>query len=94
MKEACIARSLPVIDNRNVPYGALARIVISGPMIAVGRPADPPPWRALSYAPLAVVAAACRAVGADIRNIPDRELEAAAKLLDGSVALKTAGDPI
>ena len=94
MKEACIGRGLPVIDNRNVPYGALARIVISGPMVAVGGPAEPPPWHALSYAPLAVVAAACRAVGADIHNIPERELEAAAKALGGSVALKTAGDAI
>lgn len=40
MKEACIERGLPVIDNRNVPYGALARIVISGPMVAVGGPAE------------------------------------------------------
>jgi hypothetical protein len=90
MKEACIARGLPVVDNRRVPFGALARIVIGGPMVAVGRPADPPPWHALSYAPLAVVATACRAAGADIRNIPDADLEAAARALDGSITIKTA----
>jgi hypothetical protein len=39
-------------------------------MIAVGRDASPPPWRALSYAPLHVVAAAYHEAGAEVFNLP------------------------
>lgn len=92
LKRACIARGLPVIDNRDVPYGAICRIVISGPLVAVGKHADPPPWGALSYAPLAVVAAACRAAGAEVQNIPETDLEAGARALSGRRALQPDGD--
>jgi hypothetical protein len=92
LKQACIARGLAVIDNRNVPYAALCRIVICGPLAAVGKPADPPPWGALSYAPLAVIAAACRAAGAEVRNISEANLEAGARALSDCRAFQPDGD--
>jgi hypothetical protein len=52
VKAAAIAAGLPVIDSRKVDLGKVADLAIRGPMIAVGRPADPPPWKALSCAPL------------------------------------------
>jgi hypothetical protein len=58
VKAAAIAAGLPVIDSRMVDFGKVADLAIRGPMIAIGKPADPPPWRALSYAPLAAVAEA------------------------------------
>ena len=72
MKAACIARLLPVIDSRYAPIRDVARVAVSGPMVAVGEPADPPPWGALSRAPLSVVAAAYRAAGAEVVNLPAR----------------------
>ena len=92
LKAACISRGLPVIDSRSVPLDALAKIVINGPMAAVGRPADPPPWHSLSYAPLAVVAAACRAAGADVHNIAASDLIAGAKALGACTSLQSAGE--
>jgi hypothetical protein len=38
-------------------------------MIAVGEPPSPPPYHALSYAPLDIVAAAYRAAGAEVWNL-------------------------
>ena len=70
MKAACILRGLPVIDSREVPFDAVFRLAVRGPMIAVGEPASPPPWHALSYAPLQAVADAYRAAGADVVNLP------------------------
>ena len=69
VKAACIAAGLPVIDSRIVDFAAVARLAINGPMIAVGEPPSPPPYHALSYAPLAVVAAAYRAAGAEVWNL-------------------------
>jgi hypothetical protein len=74
VKAAAIAAGLPVIDSRRVDFDAVARLVISGPMIAVGEPASPDPYTSLSYAPLAVVAEAYRAAGAEVFNLnPARE---------------------
>ena len=69
VKAAAIAAGLPVIDSRKVDLGKVAELAIRGPMIAVGRPADPPPWNALSYAPLVAVAEAYARAGADVCNL-------------------------
>ena len=92
LKAACIARGLPVIDNRSVPLDALARVVIRGPMIAVGRPADPPPWHSLSHAPLAVVAAACRAASGHVHNVAETDLATGAKAVEECAGLRITGD--
>jgi hypothetical protein len=70
IKQACIARGLPVIDSRNVSLEKVIELAFRGPMIAVGRDANPPPWHALSYAPLPIVAAAYRNAGAEVFNLP------------------------
>ena len=57
MKAACMAAGLPVIDTRPIDFSDLWRLVVSSPMVAVGRPADSVPWHCLSYAPLAHIAA-------------------------------------
>lgn len=69
VKAACIAAGLPVIDSRRVDFATVARLAIQGPMVAVGAPPSPPPYHAFSYAPLTVVAAAYRAVGAEVWNL-------------------------
>ena len=69
VKAACIAAGLPVIDSRMVDFAAVAHLAIKGPMIAVGEPPSPPPYHALSFAPLAVVAAAYRSAGAEVWNL-------------------------
>jgi hypothetical protein len=70
VKAAAVAAGLPVIDSRMIDFGKVADLALRGPMIAVGKPADPPPWRALSYAPLAVVAEAYARAGAEVWNVP------------------------
>lgn len=70
IKAACIAAGLPVIDSRGVPFEAVWDLAVRGPMVAVGRPPSPEPWDALSYAPLAVIAEAYRAAGAEVSNLP------------------------
>lgn len=72
IKAECIAAGLPVIDSRNAPFEKVADVVICGPMVAVGRAADPEPYHALSDAPLSHVAEACRAIGAEVINLPRR----------------------
>jgi hypothetical protein len=74
IKATCIACGLPVIDSREVPFDETFRLAVRGPMIAVGQPADAPPWGSLSNAPLRVVAAAYREAGADVVNLPADEL--------------------
>ncbi len=69
VKDAAVAAGLPVIDSRMVDFGKVADLALRGPMIAVGKLADPPPWRALSYAPLAAVAKAYARAGAEARNV-------------------------
>jgi len=58
-----------VIDSRSVPFKVVYDLAVRGPMIAVGRAPDPEPCGALSYAPLAVVAEAYRAAGAEVLNL-------------------------
>lgn len=70
MKAACIARGLPVIDSRNVPFDDVFSLAVKGPMIAVGIPPDEPPWHALTSAPLQAVGEAYRAAGAEVFNLP------------------------
>lgn len=71
MKEACIARGLPVIDSRTVPFDVVWDLAVKGPMVAVGRAADVAPWGALSSAPLQAVADAYRAGGAEVFDLPE-----------------------
>ncbi|WBK02264.1 hypothetical protein [Methylocystis parvus] len=59
-----------MIDSRKVDLGKVAQLAIHGPMIAVGRPADPLPWDALYYAPLVAVAEAYAHARADVCNLP------------------------
>ncbi len=58
-----------MIDSRSVPFKVVYDLAVRGPMIAVGRAPDPEPCGALSYAPLAVVAEAYRAAGAEVLNL-------------------------
>ena len=69
-KACCIAARLPVIDSRMVAFEDVVRLAVRGPMVAVGEEASPPPYHALSFAPLSVVAQAYRAAGAEVFNIP------------------------
>jgi hypothetical protein len=70
IKTACIAAGLPVIDSRALPFEVVCNLAVRGPMVAVGELASPPPWGAFSYAPIAAVADAYRAAGAEVWNIP------------------------
>ena len=69
VKTCCIAAGLPVIDSRMVAFEDVARLAIRGPMAAVGEEASRPPYHALSYAPLAVIAETYAAAGAEVFNI-------------------------
>ncbi len=71
IKACCIAAGLPVIDSRMVPFEDVVRLAVRGPMVAVGEEASPPPYHALSFAPLSAAAQAYRAAGAEVFNIPD-----------------------
>ena len=71
IKRAAIAAGLPVIDSRCVPFALVAKLAVKGPMVAVNSPPSPPPWHGFSCAPLAAVAAAYRAAGAEVFNIAD-----------------------
>src|SRR6185503_14275551 len=70
IKFQAAAAGLPIIDSREAPIEKVAVIAIRGPMVAVGRAADPPPYNSLSYAPLSQVAAAYRSIGAEVINVP------------------------
>ncbi len=70
IKTTCIAAGLPVIDSRGLAFEVVCDLAVRGPMVAVGEPASPPPWGAFSYAPLAAVADAYRAAGAEVWNLP------------------------
>ncbi len=76
IRAACIAAGVAVIDSRTLAFEAVARLVLRGPMVAVGMPPDPPPYGPLSYAPLAAVAAAYRAAGAEVINVPEPAADA------------------
>jgi hypothetical protein len=79
MKAYCIAAGVPVIDSRMVAFEEVIRLAIRGPMVAVGESPSPQPYHALSYAPLAAVASAYRAAGAEVFNIGDPDPATAAK---------------
>jgi hypothetical protein len=64
VKACCIAAGLPVA------FEDVVRLAVRGPMAAVGEEASPPPYHALSYAPLSLLANAYRAAGAEVFNIP------------------------
>src|SRR5258708_3144421 len=69
-KPSCISPAFPVIDSRMVAFEDVVRLAVRGPMVAIGEEASPPPYHALSFAPLCVVAEAYRAAGAEVFNIP------------------------
>ncbi len=71
IKAECIAAGLPVIDSLGVAFERAVDIAVAGPMVAVGRASDSPPWGALSHAPLHEVASAYAAAGAEVWNMPD-----------------------
>jgi hypothetical protein len=71
IKTCCIEAGLPVIDSRTVDIDEVVRLAVQGPMVAVGEEAGPPPWHALSFAPLSVVAQAYHAAGAEVFNLRD-----------------------
>src|SRR5258708_15084894 len=64
-KACCIAAGLPVIDSRMVAFEDVVRLAVRGPMVAGGEEASPPPYHALSFAPLWVVAQAARPAAAE-----------------------------
>lgn len=70
IKACCIGAGLPVIDSRMVAFEDVVRLAVRGPMAAVGEDQSPPPYHALSYAPLAVLADAYRASGARVQHWP------------------------
>jgi hypothetical protein len=69
IKACCIDAGLPVIDTRMVAFEEVVRVAVRGPMVAVGESPSPQPYHALSYAPLATVASAYRAAGAEVFNM-------------------------
>lgn len=69
IKTACIAAGLPVIDSRGLAFEVVCDLAVRGPMVAVGEAASLGPWGAFSYAPLAAVADAYRAAGAEVWNL-------------------------
>ncbi len=71
IKAAAIQAGVPVIDSRCAPFDVVAQLVVRGPMIAVNQAPSPRPWGSFAYAPLAAVAAAYRAAGAEVFNVPD-----------------------
>lgn len=79
IKACCIAAGLPVIDSRMVTFEEVVRLAVRGPMVAVGESPSPQPYHALSYAPLAKVASAYRAAGAEVFNIGDSGPDTAAR---------------
>jgi hypothetical protein len=83
IKRCCIEAGLPVIDSRMADFDDVARLSVNGPMPAVGRGADMPPWHALSFAPLGVVAKAWQEAGAEVFNISEAWSVAQAKHGEG-----------
>ena len=69
IKAEAVAAGLPVIDSLDVPFDIVWRLAVNGPMVAVGREPDEPPWNSLSHAPLRVVARAYRDAGAEVLNL-------------------------
>jgi hypothetical protein len=74
MKRDCVARGLPIIDSRKVPFNAVWDLAVHGPIVAVGRAPDVAPCGAFSNAPLHAVAAAYRGAGAEVFNLPEKPI--------------------
>ena len=88
IKSRCVTAGLPVIDSRPVSFEVVAKLAVSGPMIAVNAAADQRPWHAFAYAPLGAVAAAYRRAGAEVFNVPEAGFDERgfANLPDGPLA--------
>ena len=69
MRDRCIARGLPVIDTRAIPFAILAVEVIRNPLVAVGEDPDPEPWSSLDKAPLIALAYRYRNLGGTVFNV-------------------------
>ena len=69
VKACCVAAGLPVIDSGMVAFEDVVRLAVSRPIPAVGEASNSPPYHALSDAPLAVLANAYRAAGAEVFNV-------------------------
>ena len=65
VKACCVAADLPVIDSGMVAFEDVVRLAVSRPMPAAGDAPNSPP-HAFSDAPLAVLANAYRAAGAEV----------------------------
>ncbi len=68
-KAACVAAGLPVIDTRTLDPVAAFLLVGRTPMVAINRPADPPPWTATTWASLRDTARLFRTGGAKVLNL-------------------------
>ena len=72
LRAQAIAAGLPVIDTRSAPFREVTKMVLRGPMAAVGDcPVSPKPWGPLDYCSLADACAVWRDAGADVFNAPD-----------------------
>jgi hypothetical protein len=69
VKACCVAAALSVIDSGMVAFEDVVRLAVSRPMPAVGEASNSPPYHALSYAPIAALANAYRAAGAEVFNV-------------------------
>jgi len=68
-KAACVAAGLPVIDTRTLDPVTAFRLAARTPMVAIARPANPPPWTGTTWAPLRDAARLFRAGGAEVLNL-------------------------
>lgn len=71
MKARCAEAGLPVIDILYGEHRLAIPLPSMPPMVAVGRPPDPPPWCSSSCASLQHVADFYRAAGAEVINLPE-----------------------
>ena len=65
-----LAAGLLVVDCRPADFPALVKAVVGGPMFRPGRPADDPPYHALSSCPVEVWLEGLRGAGAAVHNDP------------------------
>ena len=76
MKARCLARGLPVIDTRDIPFAILAVEVVRIQLVAVGEEYDPEPWGSLDKAPLVARARRYRDLGGSVFNVAFDDLPA------------------
>ena len=68
----CVVVDYDLRDSTGLDVMAeVAQLGFDTPIIAIGAPPNPEPWRSLSYAPLRHVAALYHAAGAEVLNMPD-----------------------